>query len=471
MSKKAKKAERHPWRENVEALVMAVVVALLFKYFVLEISKIPSGSMQPTLLGDPQTGVFDRVLVDKLSMRFRDPERWEIVVFKHPLELSRIMVKRLVGLPDEDLAIRDGDLWVRPHGEEAWHVLRRPDSVMGEMWKRVDPAGVLRTTWSVTEGGERWRISDEGIEAQGAGTATFRASAEGVKNAYLDGYPPSLAKEMRVANTNASRYWVGDLRLEGEVAARAGTGDVTIRLTEGSEAYEFVLPGPASAVERARIAWQPGAKKRYEAPGPERAVESPEPLRLPAKRVSFAIENLDDRLRLQVDGEDVLTLDVAPVQDQTTTLSISVEGDGGSFSDLAVFRDTYYLPLRGSTWEVSIDEGHYVMLGDNTMDSADSRDWEAKVYDVSSDGEEVALRGNYRRNGENPAEGTLADGTSALRFRDRWGELHWFARRDGRPRLETPEPLVPRELIQGRAVAVFWPLNPLRGLYRLTWLH
>ena len=44
----------HRWRENIEALVMAIVVALLFKYFVLEISKIPSGSMQPTLMGNPE---------------------------------------------------------------------------------------------------------------------------------------------------------------------------------------------------------------------------------------------------------------------------------------------------------------------------------------------------------------------------------------------------------------------------------
>src|SRR5262245_25286422 len=96
---------RHRWRENIEALVMAIVVALLFKYFVLEISKIPSGSMQPTLMGNPETGVFDRTLVDKLAYQFRDPRRFEIVVFKHPLERSRIMVKRLVGMPGEELKI------------------------------------------------------------------------------------------------------------------------------------------------------------------------------------------------------------------------------------------------------------------------------------------------------------------------------------------------------------------------------
>ena len=78
------KGPRHPWRENVEAILMAVVVALTLKYFFLEISKIPSGSMQPTLMGSPEAKVFDRVLVDKMSYCYRDPERFEIVVFKHP---------------------------------------------------------------------------------------------------------------------------------------------------------------------------------------------------------------------------------------------------------------------------------------------------------------------------------------------------------------------------------------------------
>ena len=96
MAKTANKKSQQRWRENIEALTVAIVVALLFKYFILEISKIPSGSMQPTLMGHPQSGVFDRVLVDKLSFRFRDPERFEIVVFKHPLERSRVIGHLLV---------------------------------------------------------------------------------------------------------------------------------------------------------------------------------------------------------------------------------------------------------------------------------------------------------------------------------------------------------------------------------------
>ena len=68
-----KKEQPHRWRENIEALTMAVVIALLFKSFILEVSKIPSGSMQPTLMGSPETSIFDRVLVDKLSFPLPRP--------------------------------------------------------------------------------------------------------------------------------------------------------------------------------------------------------------------------------------------------------------------------------------------------------------------------------------------------------------------------------------------------------------
>ena len=69
-----------PWRDNLEAITFAVIMAVVLKYFIVEAYKIPTGSMQPTLMGNEETGVFDRILVDKLSYQFRDPERFEVAV-------------------------------------------------------------------------------------------------------------------------------------------------------------------------------------------------------------------------------------------------------------------------------------------------------------------------------------------------------------------------------------------------------
>ncbi|MCZ6598820.1 MAG: signal peptidase I [Planctomycetota bacterium] len=236
--KSKSKESRHPWRENLEATSMAIVVALLFKTFILEVSKIPSGSMQPTLIGNAQARIYDRVLVDKLSFQFRDPERFEIVVFRHPIERSRVMVKRLFGMPEEDLRIRNGDVWTRKGPEAEWAVQRRPASVMKESWKRLDPESPKRSSWGVGSGGESWRISGRDIRARGNGRARFRPGKTSITDHYRDGYPESLADLIPIRDPGLTdQNDVGDLRVEGRVRALRGTERVVIELTEGNRIY------------------------------------------------------------------------------------------------------------------------------------------------------------------------------------------------------------------------------------------
>ena len=461
----------HRWRENIEALVMAIVVALLFKYFVLEISKIPSGSMQPTLMGNAETGVFDRTVVDKLSYQYRDPERWEIVVFKHPLERSRIMVKRLVGMPDEELKIEHGDLWTRPTGGSDWRILRRPPAVQREMWRSLDVRGEKRTSWSVVNKGQDWRVHGKDVAARGDGAARFQAGEGPITDEYLDGYPPSLVAGVLVRDPSWGRNPVGDVRVEGTLTSLAGTQSIGVELTEGLRVYQFRLPGPAASADEAVE-----VRIRDSAASTER-VEHGSTYRLPAGRaLDFAVENLDDRLALEVDGETLLAVEIEPSARQEASLTVSVTGEGADFAGLHVLRDLYYLTPEGrSAWSVVIPRGNYVMLGDNTQDSADGRLWKAMTYRYrESPGSEVQeARGNHREGGENPSYGKLADGAPAIRFKDVWGENHWFARSAVVEPSTFPgnEPLVPRELVLGRALAVFWPIKPLEGLWRLAWLR
>lgn len=98
--------------EWVGVIVGAVVIALLIKTFVVQAFQIPSPSMEPTL----QDG--DRVLVNKLSYRTGDIGRGDVVVFSRPDDLSAgpgdptELIKRVVGLPGDELQTRDGDLYV-----------------------------------------------------------------------------------------------------------------------------------------------------------------------------------------------------------------------------------------------------------------------------------------------------------------------------------------------------------------------
>ncbi|MBN1689089.1 MAG: signal peptidase I [Candidatus Omnitrophica bacterium] len=94
------------WKNWGEPFVVALVLAIVIRTFLLGPYKIPTGSMKPTF----QVG--DRIFVDKISYRFRDPERGEIIVFKYPLEKKKDYVKRLIGLPGETLQIKEGKVFV-----------------------------------------------------------------------------------------------------------------------------------------------------------------------------------------------------------------------------------------------------------------------------------------------------------------------------------------------------------------------
>lgn len=93
-------------REYVEAILIAVVLALLIRAFVVQAFKIPSGSMIPTLL------VGDHLLVNKFIYRFRQPRRGEIVVFKFPQDKETDFIKRIVALPGEEVSLKDGLLHI-----------------------------------------------------------------------------------------------------------------------------------------------------------------------------------------------------------------------------------------------------------------------------------------------------------------------------------------------------------------------
>ena len=350
---------------------------------------------------------------------------------------------------------------------DPWEHLRRPDAVQRAMWRRL--SGEARVgDWSVVRGGKDWRIAAGAITARGDGAARFPAGSRGVTAQYLDGYPRAVLDEL--GSQRAFEGWpVADVRLTGELVALAGTTAVTLELTEGQRVYEFTLPGPAAPEDSEatlRIADSAGAGER---------VERGAHFRLEAgAQVALVAQNLDDRLTLAVDGTTLVTADVDPSERQECYLTLGVAGAGADLTGIELARDIVYQGPEGHrSWSVVIPAERYVMLGDNTQDSADSRLWVAQTFAVDEGGERVELSGNFRK-GENPLEGPLSDGTRAWRVKDVWGEVHWFphaAVLANYPTLPVNSPLVPRELILGRALAIFWPIKPLDGLWRVGWLH
>src|ERR1043165_3950533 len=95
---------------------ISILLFLLIRTFIVEAFKIPSGSMEHTLL------VGDFLLVNKLVYgaevpfthkrlpRLREPRRGDVIVFEYPVDLTKNFVKRLVGLPGDTLEMRNGTL-------------------------------------------------------------------------------------------------------------------------------------------------------------------------------------------------------------------------------------------------------------------------------------------------------------------------------------------------------------------------
>jgi signal peptidase I len=464
---------RRPWRDNIEAVTMAIVMAVMLKYFIVEAYKIPTGSMQPTLMGNDETGIFDRIIVDKLSFHFRDPERFEVVVFKYPLDRSKNFIKRLCGMPGEWMKIENGDLWTRKGDADEWKILRRPPGVQREVWKRIDPEDGRYSNWKTTSA--RWTShSRDAVEARGDGTARIPNDEGSIVDNYSDGYPGKLGRMIsgRHPGGHPGGHPVGDLRVEGKVEALAGCRLVTVELREGSRRYKLEIPGPAASDDAKPAIRTEGLPTSREWTLPTSTVAE-RAWKLPAKKsIRFAAQNMDDMLELDLDGDKTLELEIPAAADQKSSITLKQEGEGADFSDLETFRDIYYTNEAKVT-QFKIPDDCYVMLGDNTQDSSDSREWQFGKYRV---GDEV-IRGNWRpidAMSPNPAEVTGEPEGTRIFFRDEWGELHTFFPKPGTvPELEAA-PFVRRNLIVGRAVIVFWPLWPFVpaiNMSRLKWVH
>lgn len=93
-------------KDIVEAVLIAVILAVIIRTFVIQPFFIPSSSMEPTL----KPG--DRIIVNKFIYRFKNIQRGDIIVFKYPLDPSRDFIKRVIGLPGETVEIRDSVLYI-----------------------------------------------------------------------------------------------------------------------------------------------------------------------------------------------------------------------------------------------------------------------------------------------------------------------------------------------------------------------
>lgn len=97
--------EKNKFKETIDSVVVAFVIAMIIRAFCVQAYKIPSGSMLNTLL------IGDHIIVNKLAYKFKEPAFQDIIVFEYPLEPSKDFIKRVIGCPGDKIKIENKKLY------------------------------------------------------------------------------------------------------------------------------------------------------------------------------------------------------------------------------------------------------------------------------------------------------------------------------------------------------------------------
>lgn len=222
-------------KETFESIIIAFILAFVFRAYVVEAFVIPTGSMAPTLLGAhvpitcgqcgyhfeiginisggspresitlsrpqicpmchnpirlgkvlPSSG--DRILVQKYMYSLFEPRRWDVVVFKAPHQPDINYIKRLVGLPNERIHIIEGNVYVQPMDETGnpageWRIARKTDptvnphayTIQRTVWQPIYHSTYIPADASARRWSSPWQVESGTWTGVGPGQSPARS--------------------------------------------------------------------------------------------------------------------------------------------------------------------------------------------------------------------------------------------------------------------------------------------------------
>ena len=426
-----------------EWLITAFILAFVFRAFVMEAFRIPTGSMADTLKGAhfrlrclqcgyaydhgfvpydyklpedtvprgpvpilqqtrcPSCGYYtpagqevpvangDRILVLKCIYQFADPKRWDVIVFKNPTNPTENYIKRLIGLPGDEIEIVDGDVTINGL------IARKPPEVQKELWMPVydndfQPAnpkerpGFNGYPWEPPFNlkGSAWKISDENptqlqLDSPADQPKVLKYGAPDVPSA--NGFAANT-----YAYNDVRRYSrkpeCSDLMVRFYVRPASSEGGVGIMLSD-KQGVEYKA--------RLDVSGQMTIAKVIDGRETILADEKAAP---PSREVFTLVKfaNVDHQLLFEFDGHELsFDLGRSPKRleqgPSTPSPRAEIFGSGKlTLSHIALFRDVYYTndsqsggsrrAIEGIPFTLNADE--FFVLGDNSPNSLDGRWWD-----------------------------------------------------------------------------------------------
>ena len=295
-------------RETIESIVVAIVLALVFRAFEAEAFVIPTGSMAPSLQGqhrdihceqcnylyqtgdtqsrekhttnhtfcpicqyktkmkettnpDHRSNNGDRILVNKFIYDFADPKRFDVIVFKNPNNGKQNYIKRLVGLPGEDIIIENGDLFLYEKVNEdsdTRTIIRKPNHKLEVMMQLVDDTDYIPQKMHDAGWPLRWQQWGSKAESESnwnsfleSGKPTYEINAEDETKWLRYRHLIPLSRES--ANLDETYEW--EEIIEGELPKRIARKNPMGRLITDYYCYNHRILRNAPYDSSPGLAW------------------------------------------------------------------------------------------------------------------------------------------------------------------------------------------------------------------------
>ena len=424
--------DMHSIRDTVESVWVAIVLALVLRAFMVEAFVIPTGSMADRLMGEhwdlncpacgyeysygwpgramarrlppargrkyPADGARcprceypypsdktyrqyvnggDRVLVMKHLLQFTELQPWDVVVFRNPQNNKENYIKRLVGLPGEEIEIVHGDIFFRRDGEDQWRIRRKTAKAQEGLWRVIfdsdhHPDAELVSQRNVSlRSGEKitprfWRATDDSAawapDADDGRAVGFAGASQShwlefsaSRTAFLPHYAYNTARfDGRAQGISRDIDVSSDLKLSGVFIPGDQPATLELMLTSFSHEFkaEFNTDGTV------RLLYKNAAEA---GDWLEKGKATVKPLE-PGRGREVVLANMDLGVQVWLDGEKILELtDEYPENHETITKRIDAEGGfvmptpsvrigavGGEFQlrHVRLMRDTHYTQPR-----------------------------------------------------------------------------------------------------------------------------